>query len=98
MYGNIISSNGRIELGTDTEKEIKFKKAIYFLSMIVERECIVYVNDDPDFIYLPIQYTQPFELKDLPIFKIKICRYGMSSFPDVNGELPSFYFSYYGYY
>lgn len=98
MYGNIVSSNGLINLGMISEKEIKFEHPIYYLSLNIENECLIYVNDDPDGIYLPVAYTQPFVLKDIPIFKFKICRYGYSTKPNLNNDLPPFSFSYFGYY
>jgi hypothetical protein len=98
VYGNIVSSNGLIDLGQDIEKEIKFENPIYFLSVIIENDCMIYLNDDPDGIYLPAWYTQPFMIKDLPIFKFKICRHGESLKQDTDEKYGQFTFSFYGYY
>jgi hypothetical protein len=92
MYGNIVSSNGVIDIDTLSEEEIKLEHAIYFLSLEVYSNAMIYINDDPDGIFI----NGKFELRDLPIFKFKVCRYG-NTLP-VNGKYPPFAYSYYGYY
>lgn len=91
MYGNLITSNGLIEFKEDeVEKEIILDKTIYYLNIVVANNCDLYLNNSDDFIFLPIYYTQPFEIRGMPIHKFKIKRNEMTT--------NYFSFSYYGFY
>ncbi|WP_407268950.1 hypothetical protein [Radiobacillus sp. PE A8.2] len=98
MYGKIVASDGVIELGEATEKEISFEKPLSYLSIIIEHQSKVFINGDPDGICLPMQYTQPLVLRDVPIWKLKVARNGTSLQLNNNDDLPYFGFYYYGMY
>lgn len=91
MLGKILSSNGVIPLADDeTEKEIILSDAVSYLNIIITNHCNLYINDSHDFIYLPLGYTQPFEIKGIPIWKFKIQK--------MESSIKPFQFSYYGFY
>lgn len=99
MYGKVISSNGEIIFENDEiEKEISLEHSVKFLSIYIASTCEVFLNDDTDSIYLNIAMTQPFILRDIPIWKFKIKRAGHSLFPNSDGQRPELSFTYYGFY
>lgn len=99
MYGNIVSSNGLKQIEpTQDEVIINLEKPVNFISLHIDHETMVYFNDDPDGIYLPVYYAQPFIIKEIPVWKVKIKRYGHSLSVNNYGEKSVIYYSYYGMY
>ncbi|MEC1725857.1 hypothetical protein P9E34_14155 [Schinkia azotoformans] len=100
MYGNVVSSNGLLEITSiEQEKLITLEKPINFLSLYIGSEVMLYINDDPDGIYCPVYMgTKPFTLEKIPIWKIRIVRYGHSNEENLDGEKQIIYYSYYGFY
>lgn len=91
MLGKILSSKGVIQLADDEiEKAIVLDDAVSYLNLIITNHCNLYINDSHDYIYIPLVYSQPFEIRGIPIWKFKIEKIERSMNP--------FEFSYYGFY
>ncbi len=91
MYGNIVSSNGEIVMDDSTlEKEIHLEYPVSYFSITAHFPLMLYVNDDPDGIFIPLPYCQPFVIDKIPIWKFKVTKYGLEDREQS--------FSYYGMY
>jgi hypothetical protein len=99
MYGNIVSSSGLLQIDSNSsEREITFTIALSYLCLNVENaSCMLYLNDDPDGIFLPTGRSSEFVIDNIPIWKMKIKRYNQftESFESTGNKIR---FSYYGYY
>ncbi|UOQ47744.1 hypothetical protein MUN88_17070 [Gracilibacillus caseinilyticus] len=98
MQGKIVSSNGAIQMEQDTERFIKFDMPLEYFNFMAVDSCIIYLNGSKEGISIPKQYTQPFEIKDFPIWSFKVCRHGHSLETDNDGLYKDMEFYYYGYY
>jgi hypothetical protein len=99
MYGNIVSSNGLKQMETaQNEVILTMEKPISYLSLHIDHETMVYLNDDPDGIHLPKFYSQPFVIDKISVWKVRIVRYGDITKFGTNGQPPVVNYSYYGLY